>query len=127
HLTTFDEDTLNDFINKYASPPLRVELVRVRHESTEYLAVRCPEFRDTPVVCRRDGPEASGLKCGAVYVRPFGKPRTTAVQDASQMEELLELAAEKRMTRFLRTAERIGMEPSKPASDRFDEELGDLS
>lgn len=52
HLTTYDEDNVNDFVNKYASPTIRVELVRVLHnvsimESRSW-QLRCPSSNGAP-------------------------------------------------------------------------------
>lgn len=125
HFASYNEDDLNDFVNRYASPPMRIELVRVLHGAKKYLAVRCPEFEFTPVICKRDGPKDSKLTAGAVYVRPIGKPETTRVRDASQLEDLLELSAEKRAVRMLTNARRLGLEVPG-AADPMDAELEGL-
>jgi hypothetical protein len=125
-LSTYDVDNVVDAIHKFASPSVGVALVLVAYRNERrFLAAQFSEFVDTPVVCRRDGPLNSGLKQGAVYVRPPGLARTTEVRSAEQMHDLLELAAEKRARRMLETARRIGLE-TPPARKPFDEELGGL-
>lgn len=125
-LATFDEDELNDYVNRYASPSLRIELLLVPHQSQVFLAMRVPEFGRSPIVCKRNGPSGSPLREGAIFVRPPGKPQTTRVARAAELEELLHLAAEKRARELLESARRVGMELPAGDSDRFDEELGDL-
>ncbi len=124
HLVTYDVDDVVDAIHRFASPAIGVTLVIVPHgKDRRFLAMRILEFADSPIVCRRDGAAGSGLKQGAVYVRPPGVARTTEVRSAEQMHDLLELAAEKRARRILETAARIGLAPTnKP----FDDELGGL-
>lgn len=126
HLNSYAVDELVDAINRFASPPIAVELVLVPYRAgPSFLAVNIREFGETPIVCRRDGPPGSGLKQGLVYVRPPGVARTSEVRTADEMHDLLDLAAEKRARRILETARRIGMQA--PAPDRpFDDELEGL-
>jgi len=113
-------------INRYASPPIAVDLVVVTSRSgPRFLAVQVREFGETPIVCRRDGPSGTGLKQGVLYVRPAGKPQTSEVRTAEDLHDLLDLAAEKRARRILETARRIGMQTPAPAR-RFDDELEGL-
>ena len=114
-----------DAIHRFASPPVGVVIVLVPYHDSRFLTIQVFEFTDTPIVCRRDGPPNSGLRQGAVYVRPPGVARTTEVRSADQMHDLLELAAEKRARRILETARRIGLEPMS-AKKPFDDELGGL-
>jgi predicted HTH transcriptional regulator len=126
HLATYDVDDIVDSIHRFASPSVSVSIVLVPyHNGRNFLTIQAFEFAETPIVCRRDGPPGSGLKQGAVYVRPAGVARTTEVRSAEQMHDLLELAAEKRARRILETAQRIGMQ-AKPAKQPFDDELGGL-
>jgi predicted HTH transcriptional regulator len=124
-LLTYNEDDLNDFINRYASPTVRVELIKVTYQQKLFLAIRVPEFETTPVVCKRDF-QAEGLRRGAVYVRPIGKPQTSQVNEAPDMEHLLELASEKRARRLLETAARVGLRREPSDDEAFDRELEGL-
>lgn len=126
HLATFDPDTILGAVNAYASPFVEMDAAVVRYDGRDYLALDFKEFRETPVVCKKNGPEGEGIVKGAVYVRPPGVPRTTRVTDAVQMHDLLELAGEKRGRRILEVAKRVGL--VEPATDRqkFDDELGEL-
>lgn len=128
HLSTYDVDDVIDSVNKYASPPVGLDVVRVTSQNEKtFLALQVHEFADTPIVCKRNAPDGNKKLCaGEVYVRPFGKPRTTKVLSAEEMHDLLELAAEKRARRLLEVAHRVGFRPPESATHRFDEELGEL-
>lgn len=128
HLTTYDVDDIIDIVNKYASPPVKIEVILVKYRNgKDFLAIQVHEFDDTPYVCKKNGPDNEKLLCqGEFYVRPDGKPRTIKVMSAEDMHDLLELAAEKHARRILEVAHRIGLKPSETASQRFDEELGGL-
>ena len=123
-LATFDVDQIIAKIDAFASPHVHVDVVLVSHRNVQYLAIQIHEFSNTPVVCKKNGD--CGLVEGAVYVRPPGKAQTTRVMNAFQMEDLLELAAEKRARRFLEVADRVGLEPRVPAGRSFNQELRGL-
>lgn len=128
HLSTYDVDDILDAVNKYASPPIKIDIVLVKYRNDEkFLAFQVHEFFDTPFVCKKNAPDSNKILCaGEFYVRPAGKPRTIKVSSAEEMHDLLELAAEKRARRILEVAHRIGLKPTETASQRFDEELGGL-
>jgi hypothetical protein len=94
HLATFDVDPVVVQVNQYASPHVDLDIVTVAHESRTFLAMYAREFYETPIVCKKNGPEGQGLQEGALYIRPPGLAQTTRLTNASQMHDLLELAAE---------------------------------
>jgi predicted HTH transcriptional regulator len=120
-LKTYSVDDIIAFINRYASPNIIIDCVTVEHDSKKYLAIRIPEFEDVPVVCKQNGPDGSGIVRGGIYVRPIGKAETTLVQEASQLHDLLDIAAERKARKFLEAAERIGLLASRGGEDRPDE------
>ena len=127
HLGTYDLDLITAHVNAYVSPHADLDVVVVDHrDGHQYLALYVREFRDTPLVCKKNGPDKSGIVEGKVYVRLPAPPRTTSVTNAQQMHELLELAAEKRARRLLETARRVGLVEGIAAADSFDEELEGL-
>jgi len=126
HLETYIVDIIIDVINKYASPNLDLDIVRVPRNGIEFLGIQIREFSDTPIVCKNKGPQGKSIVEGAVYVRPPGIAKTTRVMKASQMHDLLELAAEKRARRILEVSRSIGLEPRPTAKEYFDEELEGL-
>lgn len=127
-LATYDADKILGHVDAYVSPFADLDVVLLEHDSRKFLVVGVREFRDTPLVCLKNGPDGAKLKQGVVYVRPAGVPRTSQVMDAREMHYLLELAAEKRAKRMLEAARRIGLteQEVEAASARYDAELGGL-
>ena len=123
-LATFDVDKIIAKINAFASPHVDIDIVLVSHRDVQYLAIQVHEFSDTPIVCRKNGDR--GLVEGGLYIRPPGKAQTTRAMNAPQMDDLLELAAEKRARRILEVAGRVGLVPRVPAGSLFDRELAGL-
>jgi predicted HTH transcriptional regulator len=131
-LSTYDPDIVINQVNAHVSPHVDLDIVVVTYRDTKkYLTIYAREFGDSPLVCKKNGPQGSGISEGRVYVRPPGMARTTVVTDARQMHELLELAAEKRARRILETSRRIGLTFEQAplqqgTSQRFDRELEGL-
>jgi hypothetical protein len=126
-LNTYDPDIVINHVNAYVSLHVDLDVVSVEYQPGKiFLAIRAQEFGATPLVCKKNGPNGTDLLEGAVYIRTPGMARTTRVTNASQMHDLLELAAEKRARRILETFRRIGLEPTVTTADLFDKELGDL-
>jgi hypothetical protein len=131
HYATYDADDIAALVDVYASPSARVQsavhTVQGSAQGLPFLVISVDEFDDVPIVCKKTGPTGSKLVEGEVYIRPPGVPRTIRVQQAEQMHDLLESAAEKRARRILETSRRLGLTPtSPPDEDRFSDELGGL-
>jgi predicted HTH transcriptional regulator len=128
HMSTFDVDEIIDVINKFASPPINVEVVIVTYRNgNKFLAIQAHEFTDNPFVCKKNGPDQyRHLRAGDVFIRPEGKPRTTRIMCAEDMQDLMELAAEKKARRILEVAHRIGLKTTDSLLKNFDDELEGL-
>jgi hypothetical protein len=129
-LNTYDPDDMIDHVNRYASPSITVDVVKHAHnDGLNFLIIQVHEFVESPILCKRD--YSGDLRRGAFYIRPLGKPESREVQNAEEMRDLLDLAAEKRTRNLLRQIERVGIDLAtaplqKTVSDKFDEELEGL-
>jgi len=132
---TFDPDVILDQVNRYASPPISLDIVtHALGDGKILLVININEFDDKPIVCQRNKHNQSNelvLREGAVYVRPIGKAETTEVKSDRQMHELLDLSSEKMTRKFLEKCGRVGIGISgQGTSDddkqKFDEELAGL-
>ncbi len=132
HLRTYDYDEISDQLSKYASPQVELDIVvHIPEDGNQYLAFHIHQFKDSPVVCRKNSPEAVKTKerlvPGEIYVRPLsGRPRTEKVTDAARLHDLLELAAEHRARRMLETGKRIGLVPGETSANHYDAELSSI-
>ncbi|MEW5912291.1 MAG: ATP-binding protein [Thermodesulfobacteriota bacterium] len=125
HIATYDVDVIINFINSFSSPYLNIDIVLIKYrDGNEYLSLQVNEFNDTPIICKKNG--GGGLVEGGIYIRPPGMAQTTKVMNATQMHDLLELAAEKRARRILEVSRRVGLVAMETSSKLFDDELGGL-
>jgi hypothetical protein len=92
----------------------------------EFLILQVDEFDHTPHVCKKNGPPGSNLVEGEFYIRPPGKPQTKKPSNAQEMQDLLELAAEKTARRMIETFHRVSLASSPSPREHFDAELEGL-
>ena len=132
HLKTYDPDEIADVINKYASPAIEVTIALVRIDGKDFLVFEFEEFAEYPVICQRANDD-EGLRRGAMYHRPRGRPRSEAVASEADMREILDLAGIKIARRFVEQGLESGLQFPKPAMPypaddaSFDDEIEDLA
>ncbi|MBB2974474.1 hypothetical protein FHX49_000015 [Microbacterium endophyticum] len=103
-------------INAYADPPLRMKLEE-KHlpNGASVVVVEVAEFDQIPILSAK---EFSGkIIRGQLYTRSMAKPESSASNTQNELREVLELAAEKQLQAFIRTARRAGIAvgPSGPS------------
>jgi predicted HTH transcriptional regulator len=127
-LNTWNHDDLASSVSEYADPSVVFELERHECDGKHYVLIVVKEFEDIPILCKKDYP--SDLRRGGCYVRSRRKTETTEIATQEDMRELLDLAAEKRLRKFISQAQRVGLEiqSSESLSDQelFDRQLGDF-
>lgn len=134
---SWNTDRLSTIVNNYADPSVQLEVRRVTHDAKDFVVVRVAPFRETPTICKKNWKHNGNLilREGGIYIRSLRKTETAELGTSEDMRELLQLASEKRLADFVRTAERAGLDlvvktgeaPSEASDERrFAEERGDL-
>ena len=101
-LQSFPFDTVADFVRKYAEPYARFDLEIAEIDSSKYVVIAVEGFQEVPVICKTN--YGSILAESAVYIRPrSGRPRSEPVSNYADMRELLDLAVERGIRKFLQT------------------------
>lgn len=103
-----DFDSVSDSINSYADPHVEFSLEEVVLDANTFLVLKVEEFEQAPVVCRKDYP--GKLRAGACYVRGRNKPESVDVPTYAEMRELLDLAIQKGVRRWLSTTYAAGVD-----------------
>ncbi|HKM52746.1 MAG TPA: ATP-binding protein [Isosphaeraceae bacterium] len=121
-----DFDAVSEQVNQYASPSVSFDLQKLVFRSNTIVVIRVHEFEELPVLCKKEfhagGKGPPVLRRGACYVRARHKPETSEIPSEEEMRELLDLAIEKGVIKFLARAERVGLFRSvQPASSESDE------
>lgn len=129
-LDTWRFDDVAARISEYADPSVEFGIEAKEYNGDQYLSLHIEEFTDIPVLCKKDYPEV--LRSGACYVRSRRKPETSEIPTQTDMRELLDLATEKGLNKWVAQAQQAGVivfpQEVTLADDqqRFDEQLGDL-
>ena len=122
---------MSSFVSNYADPYVKFDLYKEEHDAKKYILVKVYEFDEIPVICKRNYNNASGkliLRNGATYTRSYGKPETIEVPSQNEMREILDIATEKKVRRFLQTSRRVGVPLVSGISDaeRFKNQIKDI-
>ena len=115
---------------RYADPNVNFDLEVREYNGNRYVVLQVDEFLDVPVLCKKAYGDV--LRGGACCVRTRRKPETSEIPTQAHMRDLLDLAIEKGVRRFLAQAQRVGLAvlptvtPQATDQERFDEQLGEL-
>lgn len=126
-IATYNEDEVQAYVNRFADPYVRLEIYRIPRHGQEFIAVVVHEFDEVPVVCKRSG---VGLRQGSVYTRSYRMPETCEVPSQTEMREIIDMATDKGVRRFLERSRRVGLLTGETVeqtdTEKFDEELEGL-
>jgi predicted HTH transcriptional regulator len=130
-LLTWKFDDVTGAIAPYADPNVEFDLEVLVYQGAACIIFSVHEFDDVPVLCAKDYSSQNTviLRKGACYVRSRHKPETSEIPSQSEMRDLLDLAAEKRLRAYLSLGRRAGAEaPTNQGTDakRFEDELRDV-
>lgn len=128
HLETYSEDQRSRIVAEYADPYARFMLDKAEFDGKTYLIILVSEFNEIPVICKRDG--ASNLRKGAFYTRTYRIPESAEVPSQTELREILEMAIDKGIRKYLERQSRIGSGFPIPVlasdDDKFVAQRGDL-
>ena len=109
---TWPHDHLADSVATYADPRVDFDCHMVDVDTMRVIAIEVSEFPDVPVACKRSYQAGRKmlLRDGAIYVRSNRKPESQEIENSDEARELLDLATEKHVRRFMTQTERIGID-----------------
>jgi predicted HTH transcriptional regulator len=126
---SWGHDDVAEQLGKFADPFVTFSTRSVRHDGRMFVLLDVGEFEEVPVLCRH--PFDGVLRQGACYVRRRSRIETSEIPTHVEMRELLDLATEKGIRRFLSRFHRAGIDiaglrqvPDDAA--RFDAQRGDF-
>jgi predicted HTH transcriptional regulator len=136
---TWAYDPLATAVNEYASPSVSFDIEKKVYQGLTFVVLEVHEFAEIPILCVKEyhptnvKGAAPILRRGACYVRSRHKPETSEIPSEEEMRELLELAIDKGVRRFVERAQKAGLfqpvQPPPAAQDdeaRFDDQIKDM-
>lgn len=127
-LDSWQHDSLADSLSEYADPSISFDSQQIDFEGNRFVVIEVHEFPEIPVLCKRNYDDV--LRKGACYVRTRRKPETAEIPTQEDMRDLLDLATEKGVRKFIKQARvaglRVGGEHLPSDDDLYDAELNGL-
>lgn len=119
-------DDVADQINAYADPPVQIQLGRGRlPNGRSVVIIEVAEFAEIPILSKKDYPDRIIAK--QLYTRSMAKPQSSTSLTQNELREVVALATEKQLARFLETAQRagigLGQTDANSASDQFADQV----
>ncbi len=128
---SFDQTSLNNFIDKYATPRHSSNVHRLTIEGKLLVVIEIPEFPDVPILCARDAnssrnPAKLILRRAALYKRT-GRATSEAIEDVDEMRELINRGFLRHQDDLLRAFNQIvrpdQLLDSESEADKFNAEI----
>lgn len=133
----WDHDAVLSSVNSFADPFVELDVEPVEFDSKHFVVVRVREFADLPILCKKQSVKQKGpktdtvLREGGCYVRRRGRIETSEIPTHVEMRDLIDLATEKGIRRFLNQVHKsgldiAGMRGMPDDAELFDKQRGDF-
>lgn len=124
-LLTYNSDQIKRAISKYADPYVSIEIHRISDEGKQFLVMQVDEFPEIPVICKYDGDK---IYQGRIYTRTRRMPESAEIPSQTEMREILDIAAEKKLRSYLEMQRRASIPQHNIGNDenKFLDERKDL-
>jgi len=123
---SWDTTRVNNFVNRYAEPPVNATLQKVDWEDKTYLIIGVPEFPDLPHICRKSYNDI--LSAPTLYIRTDNN-ESAPISRTSDLNALIERAVRKRGDAIVDTVRHVlsvGLtEPEPSAAKQFESQIED--
>jgi predicted HTH transcriptional regulator len=117
---SFDSDNVKAWVYGYTEPPVSFEVKREEYDNKRFILIKVKGFDDIPVICKRSCGDI--IHEGKIYVRSKGKPESIAVPTETEMREIIEIAVDKSVSKFVERLQRTGIWAPKEQTTEIDDE-----
>lgn len=101
-------DDVVDQINAFADPPAQLHLFKANLPNGRHVVVvEVAEFAEIPILSKKDSP--GRIVARRLYTRSMAKPESSESLTQNELREVIALATEKQLRRFLHTAQGAGV------------------
>jgi predicted HTH transcriptional regulator len=118
---SFDPDDVKAFVYGQTQPPAIFEVIKKEYDNKKFILIKVKEFDDIPIICKKGYDDI--LHAGKLYVRSKGKPESIAMPSDAEMREVIEIAIDKGVSKFVQRLQRTGIwAPKEELATSDDEE-----
>jgi predicted HTH transcriptional regulator len=126
---SFNQDDVMAKVNAHASPSIDLTVHHVTIDGKQCVAIEIREFAEYPVMCSNDLVVTGRVfvSKGRVYCRSRRMPESTEVRSAEDMRDIIEIAIDKGLNRYLRRRaieDQVGR--TVDDAEKFRRQRGDL-
>jgi hypothetical protein len=122
---TWSHDDVADMLATYADPYISIDVQDASLDGKLFKVIVVDEFENIPLICKKEyiDPIARKyiLRKGACYFRTRGKPETTDIATGQALRDLLEMATNKGIAKFISRSVKVGLLLPARAEDSDDE------
>jgi predicted HTH transcriptional regulator len=119
--TWMDFDSVSAKMAVYSAPPVNFHVEALQLSNGTTVAVmEVAEFADAPHICVKQYDGA--LLNGRIYIRTRSMPETAPIESPTELRELLDLAADKRLRAFVERVDRAGVRLTTAETGQSDEQ-----
>lgn len=97
-LATWDSTSVNQFLGRYADPPINTTLLKAKHLGCHFVVIDVPSFPNLPHICVKDYPGI--LRRPAIYMRSDNN-ESAEVAASADLSGIVEQAIRNRSTLML--------------------------
>lgn len=133
-VATWANDNLVDQIEKYTEPAVNYSMQDLEFDNKHFIILTIQEFGRVPVICKKDFADSRSntiVRNGALYAKTFGKPESNDRLSYLELRNLLDLATEKGVQRFVAQARAAGLNLSSEAlaldEEKFNNQVKDIN
>lgn len=106
---SFILDPLRDHLSNYADPYVKFEMKKKIYDGKKFIIIYVNEFDEIPVICKKQY-EQENLYKGRIYVRTStAKIQSRQVENQTEMREILDLAIDKGIKKYIKKAKENGL------------------
>ena len=128
HLTQYSDDHIASVVAEFADPYAKFSLEVAEFDNKTFIVILVDQFDGIPVICKRDG--LANLRKGAIYTRTHRIPESAEVPSQTELREILDMAVDKELRKYLERQTRVGIHLGLPSSvsddEKFAAQRGDL-
>jgi hypothetical protein len=126
-LRSWETTRVNQFVQRYADPPVNTTLQRVEDDGKWYVVISVPVFSDVPHMCRQDFP--STLQRFTLYVRTANNA-SAPLGSAADFSVVIEQAVRTRSNQLLESMRSVlvgaSIMPTLTDDERFRQQLAEV-
>lgn len=112
-------DDVASSLGEFTAPSVSFEHEVFSYKGATLVLLHVREFDEYPILCSRDLSDGAKdiVRRGALYVRPRRRAETAEVPTHEEMREIVDLATEKGVRRYIELARRLGLSAEGAPND----------